>query len=150
MHHVPCHWLIAHIPGLAAQTSGRVLHHGKCLWQDFFQHALLFIRVFDGGQALFPRKRPRAQCVIGLAGEVFVDLIDACHDREHPADFALIFRADDFFNYPVDHVNGKKLSASGGRMIFAREANVENPTTPPIKQSEKVRTDGVRRKRSCQ
>ncbi len=105
--HLPGHFLPAHEALVLAlgQAAARVLHRGKGLGQQRVER-------FPLGEALLEFGRLGDEMLVRQALVFKLDPVDFFHERPQALDFALIFRAENFFNKPLDHKRkrGKRTS----------------------------------------
>ena len=120
-HHLPAQGVIAHRDVGAAHAAAGILHHGERLGQDGLQFARQFGVVLDGGELGLPRGGLVAEHLLGLGLQRGLELVDALHQRPEALQFALVLRAEDFFENKSEHVKsggrryGKGAAASKGK-----------------------------------
>ncbi len=78
------------------QASAGVLHDREGLRQQIVERLPLT-------KALLELRRFRLQLFVHQALVFLFEGVDLVHERQEALDFALIFRAEDFFNEPFDH-----------------------------------------------
>ena len=105
VHHRPGGRLVADGEGVLSisQTASGVLHHRKRLGKNLLQTSGQHARVGDRGKLFFPCRSLRPQGIIGKLTERSFDLIDLLDERLNTAQLALIFRADDGLENPIEH-----------------------------------------------
>ena len=103
MHHLPGDRLVAHRERTAREPARRILHHRKRLWQDLRQIRLHLRKALDARQLLLPLRRLRLERAFRLRLELFLQFAHLLHQRPELLEFALVLRANDFAEYPMQH-----------------------------------------------
>ena len=114
MDHFPGRRLIADRKGVLAigKTASALLYHRERFGQNFLQARLESAGVGDRRKLLFPSGGLASQIVVRKLTQRLFDLIDLIDKRLDAAQLALIFRADDGLENPIEHESDSKINNS--------------------------------------
>ena len=103
VYHVPGVLVVADHELHADHAAGGILHDGEGLGQDLVQPFLQEVGILDQGELGFPGGRLVTEGLVGKGLQAGFNFVDLGDERDHPAHFALVLGADDFFENPGKH-----------------------------------------------
>jgi hypothetical protein len=101
--HLPFERMAADGDFLAAKPPASVFDNCESFVENFVQAAGEFLFILDFGKLLFPFGSFLTEGLFGNLLQLGFERVNLVHAGAEPLDFALIFRADKFFNDITNH-----------------------------------------------